>query len=145
MTELEITRTVHILASRAAVWAALTEDELVSEWFGDETQIDFRVGGTGFLRWDDWGSFRLVVEEIDAQNSLAIRWAREVDVDPIATNSTVFRFTLADREHGIDLTVVETGWESLDGDIQAAMRSNTEGWTAELDELVAFLEKQDSQ
>lgn len=144
MESLSIIRTVHIRASRDAVWEAITTPELISEWFGDETEIDLRVGGVGKMTWDDYGTFHLIVEEIDEPNSIAMRWAREKDVDPTPTNSTTFRFTLADREGGIDLTVTETGWESLEGDVAEAMKGNTEGWTQELDELVAFLEKQDS-
>ena len=45
---------------------------------------------------------------------------------------------------GPPVTVRETGWEELDGDVEAAMKENTGGWVSELDELVAFLEKQDS-
>jgi uncharacterized protein YndB with AHSA1/START domain len=145
MAELVVTRTVHIQAHRAAVWAAITEPALVSEWFGDRAEIDLRVGGTGILGWDSWGDFRILVEEIDEPNALAYRWARDPDVDPAPGVSTLVRFTLADRDGGTDLTVVETGWEELEGDIEAAMAGNVEGWLEELDELVAFLEKQDSQ
>ena len=144
MTELIVTRTVHIQATRSAVWAALTEPELISEWFGDETELDLRVGGRGTLKWDSWGSFRLVIEEIDEPHSLAYRWGRRPDVDPGPGASTLVRFTLADRDGGVDLTVLETGWDELEGDVEAAMKGNQDGWLEELDELVAFLEKQDS-
>ena len=144
MTQLIVTRTVHIQATRPAVWAALTEAELISEWFGDETELDLRVGGRGLLKWDSWGAFRLVIEEIDEPRSLAYRWARDPDTDPGPGVSTLVRFTLEERAGGVDLTVLETGWESLEGDVKAAMKGNDEGWLEELDELVAFLEKQDS-
>lgn len=144
MTELIVTRTVHIQATRSAVWAALTEAALISEWFGDETEIDLRVGGRGTLKWDAWGAFRLVVEEVDEPRSLAYRWARDPDIDPEPGVSTLVRFTLEERAGGVDLTVLETGWEALGGDIEGAMKGNQEGWLEELDELVAFLEKQDS-
>jgi uncharacterized protein YndB with AHSA1/START domain len=144
VTELIVTRTVHIQATRSAVWAALTQPELISEWFGDETELDLRVGGKGVLSWDDWGSFRLVIEEVDEPLSLAYRWAREPDADPEPGASTLVRFSLENRVGGVDLTVLETGWDTLEGDVQAAMKGNQEGWLEELDELVAFLEKQDS-
>lgn len=144
MEPLSIVRTVHIRASRASVWEAISQPELISEWFGDETDLTLSPGASGSMTWNDYGTFRLVVEEVDEPNALAIRWAREVDVDPGETNSTVFRFTLADREHGVDLTVTETGWEKLEGDVAKAIQGNTDGWREELDELVVFLEKQDS-
>ena len=52
------------------------------------------------------------------------------------------RFTLDDQDGGTRLTVFETGWEEFQGDVAAEMKSNTAGWVDELDELVAFLEKQ---
>ena len=144
MRELVVTRTVHINAHRSAVWAAITVPELISEWFGDSADLDLRVGGTGTMTWSEWGEFRLVVEEIDEPNAFAFRWAREKDADPTPGNSTLVRFTLVDKDGGTQLTVNETGWEQYEGDVAAGMTENTEGWTQELDELVAFLEKQDS-
>lgn len=144
MSELFITRTVHIQAHRSAVWAAITEPELISEWFGDTAILDLQVGGSGAMGWAEFGEFRLVVEEIDEPNAFAFRWARTVDSDPRVGNSTLVRFTLADHDGGTELTVRETGWEDLEGDVEAGIRENTEGWRAELGELVAFLEKQDS-
>ena len=144
MSELIVTRTVHISAHRSAVWAAITEPELISEWFGDTAQLDLRVGGAGVMGWTKWGEFRIVVEEIDEPNAFAFRWAREKDVDPVRGNSTLVRFTLDDQDGGTRLTVLETGWEEFEGDVAAEMKSNTAGWVDELDELVAFLEKQDS-
>jgi uncharacterized protein YndB with AHSA1/START domain len=144
MSELLVTRTVHINAHRSAVWAAITEPELVSEWFGDTAAIDLRVGAPGRLGWSDFGEFRIVVEEIDEPNAFAFRWAREKDTDPRPGNSTLVRFLLTDKDGGTELTVRETGWEEYEGDVEAAMKDNTGGWVSELDELVAFLDKQDS-
>lgn len=139
-----VTRTLTIEAPRHRVWEAITVPELIAEWFGDTATLELRPGGTGTFGWDDWGDFRLVVDEIDEPNSFSFRWARDKDVDPVAGNSTLVRFTLSDHPGGTELTVVETGWEELDGDVDAAMKGNVDGWREELDELVAFLEKQDS-
>ena len=144
MSELIVTRTVHINAHRSAVWAAITVPELVSEWFGDTAQLDLRVGGIGTMGWAQWGEFRLVVEEIDETNAFAFRWARTKDTGPGKGNSTLVRFTLIDKDGGTELTVLETGWEQLEGDVVSSMQDNAKCWVAELDELVAFLEKQDS-
>ena len=142
---LEVTRTLDILATRDKVWAALTVPDLISEWFGDETVFEPVVGSSGSLTWADFGSYRLVVEEVDEPAVLAYRWARTRDEDPDAHNSTLVRFTLEDLGGSTRLTVVETGWESLAGDIEKGMAENTVGWRQELDELRAVLELQDSQ
>jgi uncharacterized protein YndB with AHSA1/START domain len=144
MSDLIITRTVHIGAHRSAVWAAITEPELISEWFGDTTELDLRVGGKGVLGWDAHGTVRLIVEEIDEPNAFAFRWARDFDIDPTPGASTLVRLTLTDRDGGTELTVVESGWEEVLGDAVKGMADNTAGWAEELGELVAFLEKQDS-
>jgi uncharacterized protein YndB with AHSA1/START domain len=144
MSELLVTRTVHIQAHRSAVWAAITEPELISEWFGDTAALDLRVGGTGAMGWNEFGEFRVIVEEIDEPNTFAFRWAREKNTDPTPGNSTLVRFTLVDVDGGMELTVRETGWEDFEGDAATGMQENTKGWLTELDELVAFLEKQDS-
>jgi uncharacterized protein YndB with AHSA1/START domain len=144
MSELAVTRTLHIAAHPSAVWAALTEAELISEWFGDTASIDLRVGGTGVMGWKKWGDFRFVVEEVDEPRVFAFRWAREPGADPLSTPSTLARFTLAEHDGGAQLTVVETGWEGAGGDIQQAMAGNDTGWLEELGELKDFLEKQDS-
>jgi uncharacterized protein YndB with AHSA1/START domain len=144
MSELTITRTVQIGAHRSAVWAAITQPELISEWFGDRTELDLRPGGTGSLGWDAYGTVRFVVQEVDEPNAFAFRWARDFDTDPTPGGSTLVRFSLSDRDGGTQLTVVESGWDEVIGDVEKGMADNTAGWHSELDELVAFLEKQDS-
>jgi uncharacterized protein YndB with AHSA1/START domain len=143
MSELFITRTVHIAAHRSAVWAALTEAELISEWFGETASIDLRVGGRGSIGWKQHGEHAFIVEEVDEPNTFAFRWVNNDGGDPSVDPTTLARFTLSDKAGGTELTVVETGWEVFD-DPQKKMGENTQGWSAELDELVAFLEKQDS-
>jgi uncharacterized protein YndB with AHSA1/START domain len=144
MSELLVTRTVHINAHRSAVWDAITVPELIAEWFGNTADLELTVGASGKLGWDDFGEFRIVIEEIDEPNVFAFRWAREPNTDPRPGNSTLVRFLLADKDGGTELTVRETGWEEFEGDIEIAMKENTGGWISELDELVAFLDKQDS-
>jgi uncharacterized protein YndB with AHSA1/START domain len=145
MAQLVVTRTVQIGALRAAVWAAITQPELLSEWFPDSAELDATVGAPGSLTWNDHGTFPLVVVEVDEPNVFAIRWATEPGADAAPGTSTLARFTLEDADGGTRLTVVETGWEELAGDIDAAMEDHRGGWAIELDELVAVLEKQDSQ
>ena len=54
-------------------------------------------------------------------------------------NSTLVRFDLTAIDGGTRLDLVETGFDEL-ADPQGAQSGNTEGWTAELGELVEFLE-----
>ena len=144
MSELTVTRTLHIAAHPSAVWAALTQAELISEWFGDKTTIDLRVGGVGAFSWDQWGDHGFVVEEIDEPHVFAFRWAHTAGDDATTDPATLVRFTLAPQGGGTELTVVETGWEQFGDDATKFAGENTAGWLEELDELKAFLEKEDS-
>jgi hypothetical protein len=63
------------------------------------------------------------------------------EAEPAPGNSTLAEFTLAAEGDGTRVTVVETGFDALDGDPAertAALASHTRGWTAELGELVAY-------
>jgi uncharacterized protein YndB with AHSA1/START domain len=139
MTTLDITRSVEINAPTAKVWAALTQPELIAQWFGDTAEFVASPGSRGHFGWAEHGRFRVLVEHVDEPKTLIYRWSREADVDPAPGNSTLVRFDLAETAGGTRLTVLETGFEEL-SDPQAAHESNTQGWHAELGELAELLE-----
>lgn len=139
MDALDITRTIDINAPIQRVWDALTKAELIAQWFGDAAELEAIPGGTGFFGWNAHGKFRVVVESADAPRTLVYRWAhREADADPTPENSTVVRFDLSEIDGGTRLDLRETGFENL-ADPQTAHAENSGGWTAELDDLVAYL------
>ncbi|MUL67687.1 hypothetical protein BOO86_24660 [Mycobacterium sp. CBMA 234] len=140
MDTLDITRTIDINAPIERVWAALTQADLISGWFGDATEFEAVPGGTGFFAWNAHGKFRVVVERADAPHTLVYRWAhRETDAEPNPSNSTVVRFDLTEIDGGTRLDLCETGFEKL-ADPQTAHSENSGGWTAELGDLVAYLQ-----
>jgi uncharacterized protein YndB with AHSA1/START domain len=138
-----VTRTVTIAAAVEKVWAALTEPEHIVRWFGQGAVLDtVAVGGKGSFTFEGFGEFPVQIEELDAPRVIAYRWGNEnaVAIDPIDPNrSTVFRFTLEPVDGGTQLTVVESGFDTLK-DPTASMESNRGGWNSELDELIAYLE-----
>ena len=141
MTELEITKTIDIKAPAAKVWAALTEADLIAQWFGDTAEFDATPGGVGMFAWKEHGHgpFRVLVERADKPKTLIYRWAREKDADPVVGNSTLVRFDLTEIEGGTRLTLHETGFDEL-SDPQGNRDGNAEGWKAELAKLVEFVE-----
>jgi len=141
MAELDITRSIEIKAPTARVWAALTEPDLIAQWFGDSAEFDPIPGGTGSFGWKEHGTFRVLIEHVDIPKTLVYRWAREFDADPVPGNSTLVRFDLAEIEGGTLLTMLETGFEEL-SDSQSAREDNVKGWLSELGDLVEFLESQ---
>ena len=138
-----VTRTVTIAASIEKVWAAITEPEHISRWFGQKAVLDGLVeGANGVFSFEGYGDFPVRIEQLDPLRSISYRWGNDnaastgsIDED----HSTVFRFTLEPVDGGTRLTVVETGFDTLT-DPAASMEGNRGGWNSELDELVAYLE-----
>lgn len=135
-----VSRTVHIKASPDRVWAALTRDDLITQWFGSMATLpDLRVGGEGTFGFEGYGEFPVRIEEYDEPAVFAFTWGTP-DQPLRPDNSTLVRFTLVADGGATVLSVVESGFGLLGRDPLEAMSSNREGWTSELDELVAFLE-----
>ena len=139
-----VRRTIHIAAPIEKVWAAVTEPEHISQWFGTAVLHGAGVGARGTLTFPDYGTVPLRIEALDAPRMVAYRWGNddalgsppdEVDDE----HSTVFTFTLESVSDGTVLTVVETGFETT-SDPSANLESHREGWDSELDKLVALLE-----
>ena len=139
-----IRRTITITVPRERVWAAITEPELISQWFGDETQLTaFEVGATGRFDWEGYGNFPFEITEIEPQTAFAYRWSGIPAESLMSDDSTLVRFTLADVADGTEITVVESGFELLPGKTlyrRTRLEQNRDGWDIELDELAALLE-----
>ena len=137
-----VRRSILIDAPRASVWAAITEPDKISEWFGDETSLSpVAVGTVGFFRWDGHGQFPVEITALDPVDLFAYRWANEPDGELTDDGSTLVTFTLEDEGDGTRLTVVETGFEALAGGTayrRRRLEENRDGWTSELDELAAL-------
>jgi len=138
-----IRRTIQLAVPRERVWAALTEPELLIQWFGEGFEVtSFEVGGAGRIIYEDFGDFPFEITEIAPQETLAFRWSG-IPADELDEYSTVVTFTLAGDESSSELTVVESGFESIPGGTRYRrdrLEQNREGWDVELDELAALLQ-----
>jgi uncharacterized protein YndB with AHSA1/START domain len=139
-----VRRTVHVAAPVEKVWAAVTEAEHISRWFGRADITGSGEGATGTLTWPDHGPIPLRVEAFDAPRTVSYRWGNDdaLGTPPAAldvAHSTVFTFTLEPVPDGTRLTVVESGFEAT-SDPVANLEDHRAGWDAELDKLVALLE-----
>ena len=143
--EFTVRRTITIAAPIEKVWAAITDAEHIARWFGQAAALDeVAVGARGVFSFEGYGDFPVLIEDLDPPRMIAYRWgsdnARAVNPDQVdPDHSTVFRFTLEPLAGGTQLTVVETGFDTL-ADPAASMEDNRGGWDSELDELVAYLE-----
>ena len=71
---MEVTREVVLEAPVEEVWAALTEPELLEEWFANDVEIELEPGGDGVFRWDDGDERHAVIEEVDPERRFAFTW-----------------------------------------------------------------------
>lgn len=69
-----VTRSVDLDADRDEVWRALTDDDERSAWFGGDTCIDVRPGGTGRVVEPDGTRRRVEVGRVEPGQRLAWRW-----------------------------------------------------------------------
>lgn len=139
-----VRRTIRIEASVEKVWQAVTDPAHISRWFGRTVLDGAGVGATGTMSFEGYGAIPLRVEASDAPRLISYCWGNDdaQDSRPDALDpatSTVFTFTLEAVDGGTQLTVVETGFERTSNP-RLNLESHREGWTLELDKLVALLE-----
>jgi uncharacterized protein YndB with AHSA1/START domain len=134
-----IERTLHIDRSVERVWQAITSAEGLGSWFGDQAEIDLRVGGAVTVKWDSGDVARLRIERLEPQTVFGYTWSIMglPENDP---RRTYVEFTLTPDGDGTSLSVVETGFAQLTpAEHSRAFEGNTKGWTNELEELVTYL------
>ena len=135
-----VSRTVTIDAPAARVWAALTQEDLISRWFGQRTSLpDLRVGGEGVFGWPDVPDVQVRIEEYDPTTTFAFRWGTRAAPPRAGATRPGARVPPAPQGPTTVLRVVETGFERT-ADPEDLLESHRQGWTSELDELVELLE-----
>lgn len=134
-----IERSIAIDASSARVWDLITRPG----WWINEGEVDgvatvSRDGDLDVVSHPKWGEFRIETVESDQPHRLVYRWH-----DNASGGGTTVTFTVAEREGGVTLTVVETGFLSLDksrDDVLHHVEENSGGWEHELAAARRFVE-----
>jgi uncharacterized protein YndB with AHSA1/START domain len=138
-----IERTLRLSHPPERVWQALTTAEGLGTWFGHRAEIDLRVGGAATLTWNSGDTAALTIERLEPPRVFGYSWAIHglPEDDP---RRTYVEFTLEPTSTGTTLSVVETGFAQVSDPAghQKAYTGNCDGWTHELDELVAYLDGQ---
>ena len=138
-----IERTLELGQPPERVWAALTTAEGLGTWFGNRAEVDLRVGGRATLSWDSGDTAVLTIERLEPPRVFGYTWpVNGLPADD--PRRTYVEFTLEPHGDGTTLTMVESGFAQLpdDAEHKTAYSGNTEGWTHELGELVAYLDGQ---
>jgi uncharacterized protein YndB with AHSA1/START domain len=129
------------------VWAALTQPDALSAWFGSHASVDLRPGGHISFAWDQPDGERFTnggfIEIVEPPRRFAFRWQPYVAAEHAARAAgitTRVEFTLEPHPEGTRLRLVESGFSALPPDLRrAACVGNEEGWTRELGELLGYL------
>ena len=98
---MEVVREIVFDAPPDEVWEALTDPERLEEWFAND--VDFDLDRGGVFRWQDGEVRHAVVEEVEPERRLAIRWW-----DPSSPEESQVTFTLDETGEGTRLVVTGT-------------------------------------
>jgi uncharacterized protein YndB with AHSA1/START domain len=122
----------------ARVWAALTQADQLSAWFGTRANVDLRPGGAVRFIWDSPASGANshvndgVIEVLEPMRRFAFRWQSGTEGTP----RTLVDFTLEEVADGTRLRMVESGFAVL---ARERREGNVRGWQQELGDLEAYL------
>jgi uncharacterized protein YndB with AHSA1/START domain len=145
-----IERELLIAVPRERVWAALTEPERLSAWFGTSAEVDLRPGGAMIFVWDAAATTDgaqhanpAMVEVVDRPNRLVFRWRPFAGYEGLPLTVGPFtrvEFILEEHPRGTRLRLIESGFANLPPDVRRRQHaSNTRGWDRELGDLDAYL------
>ncbi len=133
-----ITRTVELPHPAATVWAAISTPEGLAGWFGQQVEGEVAPGSALVMSWDNGHRSELTVKVVDPMAVFAYCWPI-YGVPAEDPRRTYVEFRLAPTGSKVTLTVTESGFAQLPDEWLGSYQGNTEGWAAELAELVAYL------
>jgi len=131
-----IERTVELDAPRERVWRAISDPAELERWFPTRAEWELKPGAIGSFFWEGFGSYPIVVEQVDAPRYLAWRWGNQADAGLEVTGEmTLVEWWLDDRpDGGTTLRLRESGFTYPDH-----RTGNEVGWDEELAELRELL------
>jgi uncharacterized protein YndB with AHSA1/START domain len=138
-----IEKKVLLRAPRSRVWRALTDAGEFGSWFGAKLEGGFAANRTikGHITNPGYEhlTMALDVERIDPEHLFSFRWhpyAIDPKVDYSTEPTTLVEFRLEDAPEGTQLTVVESGFDSIPAGRRAeAFRMNEGGWAAQMENI----------
>lgn len=142
-----IIKSTNIAAPRAVVWSALTDYEKFGSWFRVALDQPFVAGSesTGQMTYPghEHHPWRAKIVAIEPMDRFAFDWpATGGDADAIGTNNwTHIEFVLEDADGDTRVTVTESGFTALSAERrERVMRSNVDGWEAQMRNIRAYVE-----
>jgi uncharacterized protein YndB with AHSA1/START domain len=137
-----IEKTTFVRAPIEKVWRAIADHREFGSWFKVALDGPFVAGerSTGTMTYPGFEGYPWLawVVAIDEPHRLAFEWTPgpEAPVDPETAPRTLVEFRLAPEGDGTRLQIVESGFDALPAGLrESALRSNTEGWDIQTDNL----------
>jgi uncharacterized protein YndB with AHSA1/START domain len=134
-----IERRIDIDATAEKVWSLIERPG----WWINEQEVDAdpdlrKDGDYDVLVHPKWGEFRLQTLRSERPHHVAFHW-----VDNVAPEAgTTVEFWIEERDGGVTLRVVESGFTGLKKDRDAIanqVKENTHGWEVELEAAKRFV------
>lgn len=155
---MQIEKKVHLKASQARVWRAISDSQQFGAWFGMKVDGPFVAGKSvrgsivpttvdpevAKMQEPHAGSpVQLLIEKVEPERELSFRWhpyAIEKDVDYAKEPTTLVSFVLAPADGGVLLTITESGFENIPLERRAkAFASNEGGWAKQAELIEKYL------
>ena len=138
MEKMTVERTIWIAAPRERVWQAITDAEKIQQWWDDYWEIPaLEVGGTVKFGTED-DPMLATIAVVNRPREFAIQWPPQPQYHSIAMFT---RYVLEEENGGTRVTVSESGFEALPGDIrQQRLDSTAKGYATVLASLKAYVE-----
>jgi uncharacterized protein YndB with AHSA1/START domain len=144
-----IEKRIELKAPVSKVWKALTDFQQFGEWFRVKLDGPFVAGqvsrghitypGYEHLKWE------AVVQSIEPEHLFSFTWhpyAVDPNFDYSKETPTLVEFQLEKTATGTLLRITESGFDKVPSDRRAeAFRRNDGGWTEQLKNIEAHLEK----
>ncbi len=91
---MDVEREVFLDSTTEEVWTALTDPGELEQWFANEVELDPTPGGRASFRWDNGETREAVVEEIESESRLVLRWLDDegvvwLELEPAGTGTTL--------------------------------------------------------
>jgi uncharacterized protein YndB with AHSA1/START domain len=142
-----IEKQIHVDASPAVVYEAVSSPQHIAQWWADEADFPPGPGGSGVLVFREKAhtrplDVRITIVEAVPGERFSFRWVYPDGQPPTPQNSMLVTFRMTADGEGTLLTVTEEGMREQGWDaavLEEYYHSHDEGWTRHLADLATYV------
>jgi uncharacterized protein YndB with AHSA1/START domain len=148
MTTDRIEKQILLRVPRSRAWRAIATAREFGAWFGVSIEAEFIPGATVTGRIVEPPGYEqypwtITVEHVEPESLFSFRWhpyAIDPDKDYSDEPTTLIEFRLQEVPEGTQLTVIESGFDTIPLARRAeAWRMNDEGWAIQVENLARYV------